>query len=98
MHLQHKAQQPGQHQHVDEDVGAETEQRVPVARRPQGRLESGCACNPRRARAHRNPPAAIVLGISGESACSTAAESETQPKMPPWALIIFRPISWNSGK
>ena len=30
--------------------------------------------------------------------CSTAAESETQPKMPPWALIIFRPISWNSGK
>ena len=28
----------------------------------------------------------------------TAAESLTQPKMPPWALIIFRPISWNSGK
>ena len=26
-------------------------------------------------------------------ASSTAAESATQPKMPPWALIIFRPIS-----
>ncbi len=24
--------------------------------------------------------------------------SVTQPKIPPWALIIFRPISWNSGK
>ena len=23
---------------------------------------------------------------------------ETQPKIPPCALIIFRPISWNSGK
>ena len=45
------------------------------------------------ARAHRNPPAAAVFGFSSESACSTAAESETQPKMPPWALIIFRPIS-----
>ena len=73
-HLQHEAQQAGQHQHVDENVGAETEQRVPVARRPQGRLEGGCACSPRRARAHRNPPATAVLGISSESTCSTAAE------------------------
>ena len=26
-------------------------------------------------------------------ASKTAAEVATQPKMPPWALIIFRPIS-----
>ena len=32
------------------------------------------------------------------SAARMRVESETQPKMPPWALIIFRPISWNSGK
>ena len=25
-------------------------------------------------------------------------ESDTQPKIPPWALIIRRPTSWNSGK
>ena len=36
--------------------------------------------------------------VSGVIAFRTAAESETQPKMPPWALIIFRPMSWNSGK
>ena len=32
------------------------------------------------------------------SAARMRVESETQPKIPPWALIIFRPISWNSGK
>jgi hypothetical protein len=31
-------------------------------------------------------------------ASSTAADPATQPKMPPWALIIFNPMSWNSGK
>ena len=39
-HLQHEAQQPGQHQHVDEDVGAEAEEGVPVARRPNAGLKS----------------------------------------------------------
>ena len=34
-HLQHEAQQPGEHQHVDEDVGAEPEERIPVSWRPQ---------------------------------------------------------------
>ncbi len=33
-HLQHEAQQAREHQHVDEDVGAEAEERVPVARCP----------------------------------------------------------------
>src|SRR5258707_728436 len=28
----------------------------------------------------------------------TDAEGATQPNMPPWALIMRRPISWNSGK
>ena len=34
-HLEHEAQQPGQHQQVDEDVGAEAEEGVPVARDPE---------------------------------------------------------------
>ena len=42
------------------------------------------------------PRAAVLL--ARDSATSVLAESETQPKMPPCALIIFRPISWNSGK
>ena len=40
-HLEHEAQEPGQHQHVHQDVGAETEERVPVARRPQRRFVRG---------------------------------------------------------
>ena len=34
-HFQHEAQQAGQHQHVDQDVGAEAEQGVPVAGHPE---------------------------------------------------------------
>jgi hypothetical protein len=97
-HFQHEPQQPGQHQHVDQDVGAEAEEGVPVARRPQHRLETGFAGSPHVSSAHRFPPAAEMFEISGAIASRTAAESLTQPKMPPWALIIFRPISWNSGK
>ena len=33
-HLQHEAQQPGQHENVDQNIGAETEEGVPVARNP----------------------------------------------------------------
>jgi hypothetical protein len=40
----------------------------------------------------------LALGHYRFKAFKTAAESATQPKMPPWALIIFRPMSWNSGK
>jgi hypothetical protein len=29
---------------------------------------------------------------------SRTGEDATDPKMPPCALTIFRPISWNSGK
>jgi hypothetical protein len=29
---------------------------------------------------------------------SSACEDATEPKMPPWALIILSPMSWNSGK
>ena len=32
------------------------------------------------------------------SAASSAAESATQPKMPPWAAIMSSPTRWNSGK
>ena len=32
------------------------------------------------------------------SAAITSSLFPTQPKIPPWALIIFSPISWNSGK
>ena len=31
-------------------------------------------------------------------AATISAELPTQPKMPPCALIILRPMSWNSGK
>ena len=42
-HLQDKTQQTGEHQHVDENVGAESEKRVPVAGCPQSRtLHLGC--------------------------------------------------------
>ncbi len=32
------------------------------------------------------------------SALITALEGATQPKIPPWALIIFSAMAWNSGK
>ena len=35
-HLQHEPQQACKHQHVDQDVGPEPEERVPVAGNPQG--------------------------------------------------------------
>jgi hypothetical protein len=49
-------------------------------------------------RGHR--PAAPAGAFSSiESRTSTAHfELDTQPKMPPCALIIFSPTSWNSGK
>ena len=39
---------------------------------------------------------AISTGL--QIAAITSGLVPTQPKMPPWALIIFSPISWNSGK
>ena len=50
-----KRSRPGQHQQVDEDVGAEAEERVPVARRPQRGL----------ARGHRHPLASGSLRCAG---------------------------------
>ena len=50
-HLEDEAQKPGQHEHVDEDVGAEAEERVPVARNPPALLRS---C--RRRHGHRSAP------------------------------------------
>src|SRR5207248_7005174 len=42
-HLQHEPQEAGEHQHVDENIGSESEKRVPVACRPQHRaLYLGC--------------------------------------------------------
>ena len=45
---------------------------------------------------------ALLLLLCGSlhaaSASITASDFDTQPKMPPWALIIFRPMAWNSGK
>src|SRR6267143_6978199 len=40
----------------------------------------------------------LVWGKETANAARTVDECETQPKIPPWALIIFNPISWNSGK
>ncbi len=33
-----------------------------------------------------------------QSAAVTASVVVTEPKMPPWAAIIFRPTAWNSSK
>ena len=43
-------------------------------------------------------PYAIIFDGSELSAVKTSVEELTQPKMPPCALIMRRPISWNSGK
>ena len=46
-HLEHEAQQARQHEQVDEDVGAEAEEGVPVAGRPQrGLVARSCRCLP----------------------------------------------------
>ena len=42
------------------------------------------------------PPVPIIQTYA--RAARTRAESVTQPKMPPWALIMRNPTSWNSGK
>lgn len=41
---------------------------------------------------------ANLFELSAVIAFRTETESLTQPNIPPWALIMFRPISWNSGK
>ena len=91
-HLEDEAQKPGQHEHVDEDIGAEAEERVPVARNPPALLRF---C--RRRHGHRSAP---FVDLKNPHAMRLISSDElvTQPKMPPWALIILRPISWNSGK
>jgi hypothetical protein len=40
-HVDDVAQQAGQHQQIDQNIGAKSKQRVPVARRPEQRL---CGC------------------------------------------------------
>ena len=72
-HLQNETKQPGQHQHVDEDIRSKSEESVPVAGGPEFRFVVG----------H------VVLTCWGEGvghssrAESRAAELATQPKMPP---------------
>src|SRR5262249_32263109 len=39
-----ETQQAGEHQHVDENIGAEAKERVPVARSPKGRAASVLGC------------------------------------------------------
>ena len=43
-HLDHKTQQAGKHQHVDQNVGAETEEGIEIAGGPYFWTESGCRC------------------------------------------------------
>ena len=41
----------------------------------------------------------VQAARAAERRASEKAEASlTQPKMPPWALIISRPTRWNSGK
>ena len=46
----------------------------------------------------RSPVRISVALSAAAKAASICFEPVTQPKMPPCALIIFRPMSWNSGK
>ncbi len=46
----------------------------------------------------RNPDLDAVRRYPSLSASISGLEPLTQPKMPPCALIMRRPISWNSGK
>src|ERR1700712_1455364 len=53
------------------------------------------------ARVHCGSHDFLTIGDSRalqDSAARIFFESETQPKMPPCALIMRKPISWNSGK
>ena len=101
--LEHEAQQAGQHQHVDEDVGAEAEEGVPVARRPPGKrlvARYGHVRHRSHGRVHAAcPPVVTCAGAAGAaSAAITLSDSPTHPKIPPCATIMRSAISWNSGK
>ena len=96
--LEHEPQQPGQHQHVDENVGAEAEKGVPVPRRPPGNRARRAGLFGR-GRHDFTPLAEASSGSAGAvSAAITLEQSLTQPKIPPWAAIIRSAVSWNSGK
>ena len=90
-HLDDTEAQPGQHDNVEQDVGEQTEKPVPVARHP-----------PARASLHSigagDAHAILLWQFPAPSAAMTACDRPTQPKIPPCALIIRSPISWNSGK
>ena len=76
-HLEHEAQQPGQHQQVDQDVGAEAEERVPVARRPQ----RWPVC--RRCRQSSSPPSVVdANAISARALGASAASSSRRIRHP----------------
>ena len=84
--VDHVQAQSGQHDHVQHDVGEQAEKAVPIAGNPPARQIGGSL--------HRIPPDPPVAG----SAAITALDEATQPKIPPCALIMRNPISWNSGK
>ena len=71
--------EPGDHDHVEQHVGAEPEQTIPVAGGPPGQSRRLGAAG-RSSTGHPRPPILI--------ASSSAALSATHPTMPPWALII----------
>ena len=58
----------------------------------------GCHVHARTSPARQSAAPAASLGWTWPSTRTASRESETQPKIPPCALIISRPTRWNSGK
>ena len=85
--LDHAQAQAREHDHVEHDVGEQPEEAVPVARDPPPDL---ACCG--------SPCCRCVCHVLPFSASMNLFESLTQPKMPPWALIISSAARWNSGK
>ena len=75
----------------------EQRERLGEGDEPRGQREGAGRQGGRRA--DRPHQASSGLIQSRRSIAATiSAEFPTQPKMPPCALIILRPMSWNSGK
>src|SRR4029079_1956021 len=110
--LDDEEHQARQDENVEQDVRPEPEEGVPVAGDPQARLErarflllhlclpsSLCPllCAPDR-QTTAAPAAAGSRPVVVARARRKRSEALTQPKIPPWALIISRATRWNSGK
>src|ERR1700730_828560 len=84
----------GDHDDVEQYVGEQAEEPIPIPRHPPSRPGVARPDLSKDSNAHLPLPSQP----SALSAAKTASDRPTQPKMPPCALIMRSPISWNSGK